>query len=106
MPAVLTYCVGTAGDHDGGQYKGADMSTPASQKAARTLVNQTIGELMDEFSGDSAEKIFQRFSSRMKSDASLRDAFLLSGFQSICDETFDDLVRLGLRVPDGLKKPS
>ena len=82
------------------------MPTTLDEKAARETINRTIGELMSDYPHESAEQVFERFSKLMKADPSLRDAFLLSGFSRICDGMLDELVRLGKRVPDALKKPN
>jgi hypothetical protein len=76
------------------------------ENAARATINRMIGELQDEHPHDSAEELFERFSKLMNADPSLREAFLLSGFSSICDEMLDKLVQLGKRVPSALKKPN
>jgi len=67
---------------------GAPFSVPRfylSETAARERVNRIIGLLQDEHPRESAEQLFERFSDLMSSDPSLREAFLLSGFSSICD---------------------
>jgi hypothetical protein len=80
--------------------------TPLDEKAACETIDRIIGELKDEHPRDSNEETFERFLKLMNADQSLRDAFLLSGFSRICDEMLDELVRLGKRVPNALRKPN
>jgi hypothetical protein len=82
------------------------MLVALNETAARERVNWIISLLQDEHPRESAEQLFERFSDLMSSDPSLREAFLLSGFSSICDEMLDTLVSLGKRVPNALKKPN
>ena len=84
----------------------AAMATTLDEKDAKAIVNRTMGELLDKFPNDSAEKSFERFSKLMEADARLREAFMFSGFSMITDQMYDELVRLGKRVPSGLKKPN